>query len=76
MKPFRDDTELAAALREMRPTPQPEFAAELDARAAAGFPPRLAPGVGRRRAIRERLALHPAATPARARPAPSPSPPS
>jgi hypothetical protein len=37
MKPFRDDTELAEALREIRPTPQPEFAAELDARAAAGF---------------------------------------
>jgi hypothetical protein len=32
-----DDT-LFAELRELRPTPRPEFAAELDARAAAGFP--------------------------------------
>jgi Domain of unknown function (DUF4349) len=38
MKPFRDDAELTAALREIRPAPRPEFAAELDARAAAGFP--------------------------------------
>jgi hypothetical protein len=38
MRPFRDETELAAALRELRPTPWPEFAAKLDARAAAGFP--------------------------------------
>jgi hypothetical protein len=38
MKPFENETELAAALREMRPAPRPEFAAELDARAAAGFP--------------------------------------
>ena len=38
MKPFRDETELAAALRELRPEPWPEFAAKLDARAAAGFP--------------------------------------
>ena len=37
MRPFRDDAELAGALREIRPTPRPEFAAELDARAAAGF---------------------------------------
>ena len=37
MRPFRDETELAAALRELRPAPRPEFAAELDARAAAGF---------------------------------------
>jgi Domain of unknown function (DUF4349) len=32
------DTLLTAELRTMRPTPQPEFVAELDARAAAGFP--------------------------------------
>lgn len=38
MKPFRNDGELADALREIRPTPRPEFAAELDGRAAAGFP--------------------------------------
>ena len=33
-----DDSELAGVLRAMRPTPRPEFAAELDARVAAGFP--------------------------------------
>lgn len=32
------EEDLAAALRAMRPTPRPAFAAELDARAAAGFP--------------------------------------
>lgn len=37
MDRFDDDT-LLAELRELRPTPRPEFAAELDARAAAGFP--------------------------------------
>jgi hypothetical protein len=37
MDRFDDDT-LFAELREMRPTPRPEFAAELDQRAAAGFP--------------------------------------
>lgn len=35
----RDD-QLAAELRALRPTPRPEFAAELDERAAAGFPRR------------------------------------
>ncbi len=39
MKRF-DDDELGAALRELRPDPSPEFAAELDERAAAGFPRR------------------------------------
>ena len=37
MRPFRDDAELAGALREIRPTPRPEFAAELDARVASRF---------------------------------------
>lgn len=37
MDRFDDDT-LFAELRELRPTPRPEFAAELDQRAAAGFP--------------------------------------
>ena len=37
MEPFRDD-ELSATLRELRPAPAPAFAAELDERAAAGFP--------------------------------------
>ncbi len=34
------DEQLAADLRALRPTPRPEFAAELDERAAAGFPRR------------------------------------
>lgn len=42
MKPFSEmgDAELAAALRSLRPEPSPAFAAELDQRAAAGFPRR------------------------------------
>jgi hypothetical protein len=42
MKPFSEmgDAELAAALRGIRPEPSPAFAAELDQRAAAGFPRR------------------------------------
>jgi hypothetical protein len=39
METPRDD-QLAADLRALRPTPRPEFAAELDQRAAAGFPRR------------------------------------
>jgi hypothetical protein len=39
MEPFRDD-QLIADLRAQRPTPRPRFAAELDERAAAGFPRR------------------------------------
>ena len=35
-----DDDILAAELRLLRPTPRPEFTAELDERAAAGFPRR------------------------------------
>lgn len=35
-----DDLALAAELRALRPTPRPEFAADLDARAATGFPGR------------------------------------
>jgi Domain of unknown function (DUF4349) len=34
----RDGLDLAANLHALRPSPRPEFAAELDARAAAGFP--------------------------------------
>lgn len=40
MEPFRDD-QLIADLQALRPTPRPQFAAELDERAAAGFPRRL-----------------------------------
>jgi hypothetical protein len=39
MDRFDDDT-LFAELRELRPVPRPEFTAELDGRAAAGFPRR------------------------------------
>ncbi|HWB69540.1 MAG TPA: hypothetical protein VG518_06150, partial [Solirubrobacterales bacterium] len=43
MKAPREDFDLAAELRALRPAPRPQFSAELDARAAAGFPRR---GVG------------------------------
>jgi Domain of unknown function (DUF4349) len=39
MEPLRDD-QLIADLRALRPSPRPQFAAELDERAAAGFPRR------------------------------------
>jgi hypothetical protein len=39
MEPNRDD-QLLADLQALRPTPRPQFAAELDERAAAGFPRR------------------------------------
>ena len=39
MEPFRDD-QLIADLQALRPTPRTQFAAELDERAAAGFPRR------------------------------------
>ena len=43
-----DDDILAAELRLLRPTSRPEFTAELDERAAAGFPRRAPrPGAGR-----------------------------
>ncbi len=38
MSSHREEIDLAAALRELRPTPRPEFGEQLDARAAAGFP--------------------------------------
>jgi hypothetical protein len=40
MEPFRDDNDLIAELHALRPTPRPAFVAELDERAAAGFPRR------------------------------------
>lgn len=40
MEPFRDDNDLIAELAALRPSPAPAFAAELDGRAAAGFPRR------------------------------------
>lgn len=38
MSPHRDDTDLAVDLRALRPQPRQQFVAELDTRAAAGFP--------------------------------------
>jgi hypothetical protein len=40
MEPFKDDNDLIAELRAQRPQPRPQFTAELDERAAAGFPRR------------------------------------
>ncbi|MEX2108733.1 MAG: DUF4349 domain-containing protein [Solirubrobacterales bacterium] len=40
MERHRDDQDLAAELRALRPAPRPAFTAELDARVAAGFPSR------------------------------------
>jgi hypothetical protein len=66
MESSRDDL-LIAALSAMRPAPRPAFAAELDERAAAGFPRRSGPGqsalhrfVARLRAMPPRRALLPA----------------
>jgi hypothetical protein len=56
MEPPRDD-QLIAELRALRPTPRPEFAAELDERAAAGFPRRsrlLRPSFARLQAVSPR----------------------
>jgi len=53
MDSSRDDR-LTATLEELRPEPRPEFAAELDRRAAAGFPRR-----SRLAALRERLQMVP-----------------
>ncbi|HEY5052378.1 MAG TPA: hypothetical protein VII45_03115, partial [Solirubrobacterales bacterium] len=39
MEPRRDEIDLAAELRMLRPTPRQEFAAALDARATTGFSP-------------------------------------
>jgi hypothetical protein len=50
MEPPRNDLDFTRALRELRPSPRSEFAAELDARLAAGFPPR---GAGRRSPIQQ-----------------------
>lgn len=43
MEPFRDEQDLIAELRAQRPQPSPDFSAELDERAAAGFPRRSTP---------------------------------
>jgi Domain of unknown function (DUF4349) len=63
MEPRRDEDQLVADLRALRPTPHPEFAEELDKRAAAGFPrrsrlPRIS--FGRLRAVPPKRLLIPA----------------
>ncbi|HEY5976268.1 MAG TPA: DUF4349 domain-containing protein [Solirubrobacterales bacterium] len=52
---FDSDAELTATLRALRPTPAPAFAAELDERAAAGFPAAAGSARGRFASFLERL---------------------
>lgn len=55
MESPRNDVELSAALRALRPSPRAEFTAELDARVAAGFPPRGPRGHSPIRALAARI---------------------
>jgi hypothetical protein len=55
MDPRRDDLDLVAELRALRPSPTATFAADLDARAAAGFPRHDAERPARVRNLIERL---------------------
>jgi uncharacterized protein DUF4349 len=59
MEPPRDD-QLIADLQALRPTPRPQFAAELDERAAAGFPQRSRLSFNRLPAIQPRRLWIPA----------------
>jgi len=61
MEPRRDDPDLAAELRALRPLPRLEFVAELDRRAEAGFPRRK----GGSASLFERAAARLRATPPR-----------
>ena len=70
MEPYKDDNDLAAELRALRPEPRPEFAAELDERAAAGFPRRSRPARSPLGGILARLRAAAAAAPGVLRPAP------
>jgi hypothetical protein len=54
MEPYRDD-DLSAALSALRPAPRPAFAAELDARVAAGFPRKSRLGELSPRSVADRL---------------------
>jgi hypothetical protein len=54
MEPYSED-QLIAELRALRPAPRPAFAAELDERAAAGFPRRSATGSARFAEAKARL---------------------
>jgi hypothetical protein len=55
MEPFRDDRDLGTELRALRPEPRQEFTAELDKRAAAGFPRRAAQSASSLSRVVERL---------------------
>jgi hypothetical protein len=59
VEPFRDEAELIAELLAARPQPRPDFAAELDERAAAGFPRRSAPAAALARLAARVRALPP-----------------
>jgi len=59
MEPLRDD-QLIADLQALRPTPRPQFAAELDERVAAGFPRRSRLSLNRLQAIQPRRLWIPA----------------
>lgn len=54
MEPFEDDN-FVAALESLRPTPHPAFAAELDERAATGFPRRSRPAGSALRGLIDRI---------------------
>jgi hypothetical protein len=59
MEPFKNDAEISAALRAMRPTIRPEFAATLDARAAGGFPHDRRSPLSRIAELRDRISAVP-----------------
>jgi hypothetical protein len=59
MTSFYREEDLAAMLAELRPAPRPEFIAELDARAAAGFPRREADAASPLREVLARLRATP-----------------
>lgn len=60
MPSHREEIDLSAELRGLRPTPSPTFAAELDARAEAGFPRAAQARGSRLRHLGERLRAVPA----------------
>ncbi|HEY8083804.1 MAG TPA: DUF4349 domain-containing protein [Solirubrobacterales bacterium] len=65
MESHRDDIDLITALQTLRPAPQPDFVAELDARADAGFPQHRGEGdsasgrISKRLRLGERLRIEP-----------------
>jgi hypothetical protein len=59
MEPFKDDNDLIAELRAQRPEPRLEFTAELDERAAAGFPLRSSPALSPSHHLLARLRAFP-----------------